>query len=282
VLVVAIFALELADPGSGTLWQGLYVIPVLIVAQERLLAGVAVAVLAVALGFAWPEIRAVDVGFGDHVVWAVAVLFVAWMAARGGSGGRLPSLPTDDVDGRRLEAQRMAGLGTWELDLASGEISWSEQYGELYGVDPNSFVSTREAFRHIVHHEDRQPLDDALDRIIVDGNTVEIRYRITRPSDGAERCIRSHITARSDSGGDTVRVFGTGQDVTDLVTILSPRESQILMLLAEGVSGEDIAEQLFLSPATVRTHVQNAMGKLGAHTRGEAIATALRTEEIGS
>jgi DNA-binding NarL/FixJ family response regulator len=64
--------------------------------------------------------------------------------------------------------------------------------------------------------------------------------------------------------------------------VLSPRESEMLMLLAEGLSGEEIAEKLVLSPATVRTHVQNAMVKLGAHTRGQAIATALRAGEICS
>jgi DNA-binding NarL/FixJ family response regulator len=56
----------------------------------------------------------------------------------------------------------------------------------------------------------------------------------------------------------------------------------MLMLLAEGLSGEEIGEKLVLSPATVRTHIQNAMVKLGAHTRGQAIATALRGGEIGS
>jgi DNA-binding CsgD family transcriptional regulator len=75
---------------------------------------------------------------------------------------------------------------------------------------------------------------------------------------------------------------GTGQDVTDLVLVLSPRESEMLMLLAEGLSGEEIAARLVLSPATVRTHIQNAMVKLGAHTRGQAIAKALRAQEIGS
>jgi DNA-binding NarL/FixJ family response regulator len=67
---------------------------------------------------------------------------------------------------------------------------------------------------------------------------------------------------------------------TKRVPHLSPREREILDLLAQGLTGEQIAVQLFLSPETVRTHVRNAMDKLEAHTRVHAIAIALRQGEI--
>jgi DNA-binding NarL/FixJ family response regulator len=62
--------------------------------------------------------------------------------------------------------------------------------------------------------------------------------------------------------------------------ILSEREREVLDLLAKGLTGEDAAEQLFLSPLTVRTHVRNAMRKLQAHTRVHAITIALQEGEI--
>ncbi len=68
---------------------------------------------------------------------------------------------------------------------------------------------------------------------------------------------------------------GNGRDKT-----LSPRESEILGLLSQGLSGEEAATQLFLSPETVRTHVRNAMTKLGAATRAHAVALALQRGEI--
>jgi DNA-binding NarL/FixJ family response regulator len=55
---------------------------------------------------------------------------------------------------------------------------------------------------------------------------------------------------------------------------LSSRERQILGLLSQGLTGSEVAARLFLSPATVRTHIQNAMRKLGARTRVHAIALA--------
>lgn len=61
---------------------------------------------------------------------------------------------------------------------------------------------------------------------------------------------------------------------------LSGREREVMTLVASGLQSGDIAERLFLSPETVRTHVQNALGKLGAHTRAHAVAIALVTGQI--
>jgi len=64
------------------------------------------------------------------------------------------------------------------------------------------------------------------------------------------------------------------------VKALSEREAEILAMLARGLTGEEIAQRLVLSPETVRTHVRNAMGKLEARTRTEAVVKALDREEI--
>lgn len=64
------------------------------------------------------------------------------------------------------------------------------------------------------------------------------------------------------------------------VKALSRREAEILALLAQGLTGEQIAQRLVLSPETIRTHVRNAMGKLEARTRTEAVVKALERGEI--
>jgi two-component system response regulator DesR len=58
--------------------------------------------------------------------------------------------------------------------------------------------------------------------------------------------------------------------------VLSPRESEVLQLLADGHTTDGAAQVLFLSPATVRSYVENAMGKLDARNRVHAVASALR------
>ncbi len=57
---------------------------------------------------------------------------------------------------------------------------------------------------------------------------------------------------------------------------LTPRELEVLQLLASGVSTEDIAEELCIGTATVRSHVQSIIGKLGVHSKLEAVASAYR------
>jgi DNA-binding NarL/FixJ family response regulator len=67
---------------------------------------------------------------------------------------------------------------------------------------------------------------------------------------------------------------------TDRIGVLSPREREVLDLLAKGLTGEEAATRLSLSPETIRTHVRNAMDKLEANTRVHAVAIALRQGEI--
>jgi DNA-binding NarL/FixJ family response regulator len=67
---------------------------------------------------------------------------------------------------------------------------------------------------------------------------------------------------------------------TERIGVLSPREREVLDLLAKGLNGEEVATRLVLSPETVRTHVRNAMDKLEANTRVHAVAIALRQGEI--
>jgi DNA-binding NarL/FixJ family response regulator len=58
--------------------------------------------------------------------------------------------------------------------------------------------------------------------------------------------------------------------------VLTQREREVLRLLADGMTNESMGAELSISPQTVRTHVQKAMEKLGAQTRVQAVATALR------
>jgi PAS domain S-box-containing protein len=76
------------------------------------------------------------------------------------------------------------------------------------------------------------------------------------------------------SGNGHGREAGTG--------ILSPREHQVVELLATGSTGEEVAERLGISPATVRVHVRNATGKLGANTRTQAVAIAVARGEVAA
>jgi response regulator RpfG family c-di-GMP phosphodiesterase/DNA-binding CsgD family transcriptional regulator len=63
---------------------------------------------------------------------------------------------------------------------------------------------------------------------------------------------------------------------------LTAREREVVALLAEGLTGDEIGERLFLSPATVRTHLRNAMDRIGARNRPHLVALATATDQISA
>jgi len=74
--------------------------------------------------------------------------------------------------------------------------------------------------------------------------------------------------------------FLASSKTTEKLRTLTQRERDVLRLLADGHSNEEIGKRLFISPETVRTHVRKAMAKLDADTRTQAVATALRQSLI--
>jgi DNA-binding NarL/FixJ family response regulator len=99
------------------------------------------------------------------------------------------------------------------------------------------------------------------------------------PLDDLSRAI--DIVARGDLYVDPVLAAALASRRKDTRKPLSEREREVLRLLAEGGSYAEIGSTLFLSPDTVRAHAQRAMTKLGARTRTQAVAVALRDSVIG-
>ena len=71
-----------------------------------------------------------------------------------------------------------------------------------------------------------------------------------------------------------------GPEAAERLHALTKREREVLRLLADGMRNEQVAHELSISPLTVRSHVKNAMKKLEADTRTEAVAKALRESLI--
>jgi len=67
------------------------------------------------------------------------------------------------------------------------------------------------------------------------------------------------------------------QAAEDRLAVLTPREREVLALVGEGLSNEEIGAAMFLSPATARTHVSHAMVKLGARDRAQLVVIAYQT-----
>src|SRR3989440_6322132 len=76
--------------------------------------------------------------------------------------------------------------------------------------------------------------------------------------------------------------LGQGAGEVEKLLELTPREREILELLAEGLRVKQIADRLSLSPATVHTHVRNAIARMEVDTRTEAVALAVRFSYLGA
>ncbi len=111
------------------------------------------------------------------------------------------------------EAQRLAHLGSWEINLVTGEVSWSAESYRIFGFAPEETDPTLERFLALVHPDDRQPVLEAA-TAAERGEEYEAEYRIVRP-DGSERVVQSRVTAVRDDAGRVVRLRGTNLDVTE-------------------------------------------------------------------
>jgi PAS domain S-box-containing protein len=109
-----------------------------------------------------------------------------------------------------LAAQRLARMGSWRLDLASGRLTWSEGSGELFGMAPGAFDGTFDQLRRLVLPEDRP----AFERGCALKAGEEAEYRIRRP-DGALRWLNGRGAIERDAAGAATAYIGIVVDVTE-------------------------------------------------------------------
>ena len=192
-----------------------------------------------------------------------------------------------------LDALDVAVIAT---DADGVVTTWNSCAVTVYGWSRAEAVG-----RHIteltVPEEGRRTAEDVI-RAIQRGETWQGEFRVRR-RDGSVFTAFVKDTPILDGAGTLVGIVGVSIDVNDPALAdavrnaasgdryamrrtrqLSPREREVLALLARGLTGEQIAERLVLSPETVRTHIRNAREKLGASTRVEAVTMALLTREI--
>ena len=111
------------------------------------------------------------------------------------------------------EAQRVARVGSMELDLRSGQITASEELLRILGL-PADFELTLEAGLDLVHPADRERVQQAVARTRVDPAPFNVEHRVIRP-DGTVLTLVARGEGICDQAGQVVRVVATDQDVTE-------------------------------------------------------------------
>ncbi|GAO36930.1 chemotaxis protein CheY [Sulfuricella sp. T08] len=115
---------------------------------------------------------------------------------------------------RLNEAQRIAQLGSWELDMRKGELIWSDEVFRLFEVDRSQFGATYEAFLDAVHPDDRDRVNQAYTHSLETRSPYEITHRL-RMSDGRIKWVHEHGVSDFDAKGKPLRSIGTVQDITE-------------------------------------------------------------------
>jgi PAS domain S-box-containing protein len=138
---------------------------------------------------------------------------------------------------RLAEAQRVAGLGSFDMDVSTGAMWWSDHLYSIYGLDRDGFEPTLEAVMELMLPDDRTRVGAAYARVL-DGMVVQeqaLDVRIRRP-DGQIRELHSRSRPVLDETGAIVRVVGTAQDVTERRLAerrLAERETQLRALVEQ-------------------------------------------------
>jgi|GEM_PF-837547 len=220
-------------------------------------------------------------------------------------------------ESRNLLDMALAGaeLGTWDIDLRSGEARYDERYLAIQGQVPGELAPTREAWLQRVHPDDRPRVDAAIaahER--GDTRLYETEHRV-RHKEGHWVWVQARGKVQRDADGRPVRAVGTHQDITDRKRVategaallkqiealiaglgssagrapppearpassgfqvrLTPRSREVLALLAAGLTSGEIAQRLSISKDTASTHRRNLLQKLGLRNKAELIRYAI-------
>ena len=111
-------------------------------------------------------------------------------------------------------AQQVAHIGHWELDIPSSKLAWSDEVYRIFGLSPQSFEATLEAFLDRIHPEDREAVQSAYHASERKEMQYSIDHRIVRPN-GEIRFVHEQGRTEYNDAGEAISSIGTIQDITE-------------------------------------------------------------------
>jgi two-component system cell cycle sensor histidine kinase/response regulator CckA len=112
------------------------------------------------------------------------------------------------------ESQRIAHIGSWEHNLGTGGVFWSDEMFHLLGLDPKKDPADFNLFFEMIHSDDRPALKKAIDVTLQQHIPYSIDYRFVL-RDGTIRIIHAQAELIPDESGNLMILSGTAQDITD-------------------------------------------------------------------
>ena len=170
-------------------------------------------------------------------------------------------------------AQAASGSGVWDWNIATGEMVWSAELFDLFGLEPATTGAGFKVWRSLLHPDDRQPTQSALRKAMAACLPLRVTYRIVMPS-GPQRWISTHGDLTYDAQGKPLRMIGICLDVTESKGAeIMLREQKRLLEKSQAVAHEDIARRRLAEDEMRKMNMQ--MSKLAARLN------ALHEQEYG-
>jgi diguanylate cyclase (GGDEF)-like protein/PAS domain S-box-containing protein len=157
--------------------------------------------------------RAFEVGATDFITkpiaWPLLVHRVRYLLR-----ANRAFLDLAQSEARLANAQRIAKLGHWQWDLATGQVERSEEIHLIVGRTQEELAATHEAFLDTLHAEDRPLVEAAINRALERRQPFSIDFRVVRP-DGSIHIVHQQGEVERDGAGNAIRMLGTTQDITE-------------------------------------------------------------------
>lgn len=120
------------------------------------------------------------------------------------------------------EAQSVAHIGSWEWDIPTNTVTWTDELYRLYGLEPQSAYIDYERYMQLIHPEDREAANAVVQEAFQTLAPFDFEHRLIRP-DGSIQWLRGRGDVFANAEGAPVRMVGTAQDITD------QKEAQIIV-----------------------------------------------------
>ena len=162
------------------------------------------------------------------------------------------------------EAQTVARLGHWELDIASGVLEWSDETFRIFERNRQDFASTYDSFKGAIHPDDRALVDAAYRSSLAEHRQYQVVHRIITPA-GAIKWVEERCTHFFDADGSPLRSLGTVQDVTERVLMEQERRRWAAVY-------ENSLEGVMITDPQLRiTDVNGAFTQISGYSREELL-----------
>ncbi|MBH0190943.1 MAG: PAS domain S-box protein [Nitrospira sp.] len=116
-------------------------------------------------------------------------------------------------EARLKEAQRIAHIGSWELDLVTNRLTWSDEIYRIFEIDSASFGASYDAFLQLIHPDDRTLVNQAYTKSVTARTPYNITHRLLMP-DGRIKFVQEQCETQYGREGLPLRSTGTVQDIT--------------------------------------------------------------------